>query len=416
MFPGNQGRHYGNSQNYQQGYQQDQQGYQQGYPNQGQQNYQQGYQQNQGYQNQGYQNQGYQNQGSQQGYQQNYQQNAPQGYLQSAQEQRAQQGGNFQAPSMQPQSFGVGNLQYQYSDCTGPKKAVLVGINYFGTSNQLNGCINDAHNVEKFLLTQGFSQENIVILTDDSKMARQVPTRQNILDAMKWLVKDAQPSSSLWFSYSGHGVQVEDTNGDEEDGYDEAICPLDFQQSGLITDDEMHQVMVRPLPQGVRLTALFDSCHSGSALDLPYMYSTKGLLKEPNFLKDAGQDLLSAFTAYNKGDNSGVMKGIKGLFNTVVNKDKAAQATEISKKTNTSAADVISLSGCKDDQTSADAKEQGQSTGAMSYAFISVMRQNPNQSYLTLLQEMREILSAKYSQKPQLSASHPIDTNLKFII
>ena len=43
------------------------------------------------------------------------------------------------------------------------------------------------------------------------------------------------------------------------------------------------------------------------------------------------------------------------------------------------------------------------------------MSQNPNQSYLSLLQNMREILLAKYSQKPQLSASHPIDTNLQFI-
>jgi hypothetical protein len=37
---------------------------------------------------------------------------------------------------------------------------------------------------------------------------------------------------------------------------------------------EMHEIMVRPLPAGCRLTALFDSscCHSGSALDLPYEY------------------------------------------------------------------------------------------------------------------------------------------------
>jgi len=320
-------------------------------------------------------------------------------------------------PSMEQHSFGGNtNAKYQYSDCTGPKKALLIGINYFGSKNQLNGCINDANNVKKFLLTQGFQEDNIVMLTDDQKLARTIPTRQNIIDGMNWLVKDARPSSSLWFSYSGHGVQVEDKDGDEDDGFDEAICPLDFETAGFLNDDDMHDIMVSRLPQGVRLTALFDSCHSGTALDLPYMYSTKGLLKEPNFFKDAGEDLMSTFNAYSKGDQGGMIKGIKGLFNTVVNKDKAQLASEYTKKNNTSPADVISLSGCKDDQTSADAKEQGQSTGAMSYAFIKVLANNPDQSYLTLLQNMREILRDKYSQKPQLCSSHPIDTNLKFII
>lgn len=318
---------------------------------------------------------------------------------------------------MLQQSFGGNaNAKFQYSDCSGPKKALLIGINYFGSKNQLNGCINDAKNVKQFLLTQGFSEDNIVLLSDDQKMARAVPTKQNIIDGMRWLVKDSQPSSSLWFSYSGHGVQIADKNGDEDDGFDEAICPLDFETAGLLSDDEMHDILVAPLRQGVRLTALFDSCHSGTVLDLPYMYSTKGLLKEPNFLKDAGEDLMSTFNAYTKGDQGAMFKGLKGLFNTVVNKDKAQQANDYAKKNNTSPADVISLSGCKDDQTSADAQEQGQSTGAMSYAFIKVLSKNPDQSYLTLLQNMREILSSKYSQKPQLCASHPIDTNLKFII
>lgn len=396
---GNQGRYQG-QQNYDQGYQNN---YNQGQYNEGQGQYSQG--QQQGYQGQ---QQGYQGQGQGQGY------NQGQGYSQGQGYQDQGLGNGLQKPTMQTQTFGGGS--FQYSDCTGPKKAVLVGINYTGTSNQLNGCINDAHNVERFLLTKGFSKDNIVILTDDSKMARAVPTRQNILDAMRWLVKDAQPSSSLWFSYLGHGVQVEDTNGDEDDGFDEAICPLDYETAGLINDDEMHDIMVAPLRQGVRLTALFDSCHSGTVLDIPYMYSTKGLLKEPNFLKDAGEGLLSTFNAYSKGDQKGMMTGLKGIFNTVVNRDRAEEANEMSKKTKGSVADVITLSGCKDNQTSADAKEQGQSTGAMSYAFISVMQSNPNQTYLSLLQETREILLAKYSQKPQLCSSHPIDTGLQFII
>lgn len=35
---------------------------------------------------------------------------------------------------------------------TGRRKALLIGINYFNTSSALRGCINDAHNVQKFLI------------------------------------------------------------------------------------------------------------------------------------------------------------------------------------------------------------------------------------------------------------------------
>jgi len=69
-----------------------------------------------------------------------------------------------------------------------------------------------------------------------------------------------------FFHYSGHGGQTKDLNGDEADGYDEVIYPVDFKRAGHIVDDYMHDIMVKPLPHGCRLTAIFDSCHSGSAL------------------------------------------------------------------------------------------------------------------------------------------------------
>jgi len=44
----------------------------------------------------------------------------------------------------------------------------------------------------------------------------------------------------------------------------------------------------------------------------------------------------------------------------------------------------------------------------MSYAFITAMKQNGQQSYVQLLNNIRDILESKYSQKPQLSCSHPL--------
>jgi hypothetical protein len=57
---------------------------------------------------------------------------------------------------------------------------------------------------------------------------------------------------------------------------------------------------------------------------------------------------------------------------------------------------------------SADASIQGEATGAMSWAFINSLKKNPNQSYVQLLNSIRDELEGKYSQKPQLSCSHPL--------
>lgn len=93
-----------------------------------------------------------------------------------------------------------------------------------------------------------------------------------------------------------------------------------------------------------------------------------------------------------------------GIGKKVMNQNSGA--LEKTRQTKTSPADVISWSGCKDSQTSADTQEAGRATGAMSYAFISALTKYPQQSYVQLLNTIRDELKGKYDQKPQLSASH----------
>jgi hypothetical protein len=115
-----------------------------------------------------------------------------------------------QAPAPPPQGmvgFGSGAPQgyaFQYSNCTGRRKACLIGINYFGQRGQLRGCINDVKNMSAYLNENfGYKREDMVILTDDQQNPMSQPTKQNILRAMHWLVKDARPNDSLFFHYSG---------------------------------------------------------------------------------------------------------------------------------------------------------------------------------------------------------------------
>lgn len=150
-------------------------------------------------------------------------------------------------------------------------------------------------------------------------------------------------------------------------------------------------------------------------------------------LKSAGKGLLSAGISYATGNKARALSSLIEIRNTAKSQK---EIQEWNRQNLFSPADVIMFSGCKDSQTSADAVEDGKATGAMSYAFTSeciysvlccsalytnmgpalaTLRQDPKQSYHALLNNIRDILREKYSQRPQMSASHPIDVNLQFV-
>ncbi|CAE6500190.1 unnamed protein product [Rhizoctonia solani] len=303
----------------------------------------------------------------------------------------------------------------QASNCAVRKKALCIGINYLGRPEELHGCVNDANGIAEFLILQfGFRRENILKLTDDSTDPHRLPTRANIISAMRWLVEDARPNDSLFFHYSGHGGQVEDLDGDEIDGYDEVIYPVDFKQSGHIVDDMIYDLVVRPLPPGCRLTALIDCSHSGTALDLPYVYTSRGKVKEPSRWVDVGQGLLDAGRSSMHGNMKGMFKGFGGMFKSETHSQK--KAARYAKKTRTSSADVVAVGACKDFEKSDDIMEGGEAIGAISYAFTETLRRQPQQSYQELLNNIRDLLQDKNHQKPQLTSSHPIDASALFIV
>lgn len=111
------------------------------------------------------------------------------------------------------------------------------------------------------------------------------PSGKNIMTQVQKLARDAKAGDVLWFYFSGHGGQVDDTNGDEADGMDEYILPNDClrnadrldwgtydPKSGVrgITDDWFFKEFVSELPVGVNVFMMFDCCHSGTMMDLPY--------------------------------------------------------------------------------------------------------------------------------------------------
>lgn len=204
---------------------------------------------------------------------------------------------------------------------------------------------------------------------------------------------------------------MRDLDGDEEDGYDETILPMDYRTAGQIVDDEMHRILVKPLPAGVHFTILFDSCHSGTAMDLPYIYNPYGQLESsvghsgPKFrVPTSSMDLLGMG------------------FSLLMSETKKHKKSKKSKRpqqvqSKASFADVIMFSGCKDDQCSVDTSFAGfGASGAMSFAFIKTMEERHG-SIGKMLARMRQIMSDKrFQQIPQLSSGKPLDINAPLYI
>jgi hypothetical protein len=136
------------------------------------------------------------------------------------------------------------------------KRALLIGINYFGTINELNGSINDINQMRNILVEQfEYNSSNIITLTDD-KSGILRPTKQNILTNIQKLVKLTKPNDVLYIHYCGHS-----SNND-------IILPVDHLVNDNISKNEFKNILINRLPKGSRLRCFFDCCTNLSIL--PY--------------------------------------------------------------------------------------------------------------------------------------------------
>lgn len=263
------------------------------------------------------------------------------------------------------------------------KKALLIGINYKNTKNELNGCINDIQNIKSFLTTNcDYNLENICVMTDEEKL---LPTRANIEDKIKWLVSNNLKGDTLVFYYSGHGSYVRDLNKDETDCKDECIIPLDYEESGEILDDWLFSNMISKISTGISLYCFTDCCHSGTIMDL--QYNCKSLCQ------------------YKKSD----LKNCKNYISTDWT-DKYSFSVEASKKVK---GNVVLFSGCQDKETSADAyiKSKSQSQGAFTFCLLEILNNNLDKRNKLKKLKLRDILKEVncrldingYDQNSQLS-------------
>ncbi len=155
------------------------------------------------------------------------------------------------------------------------KRALIVGISTYNPRgvnsntvwNNIHGT-NDTELIKRTLRQQGFTINSL----KESKA-----TAYNIRKAFAKLMKETKKGDVIYIHFSGHGQAVEDMNGDEQDGWDEAIIPVDaaavyspksYRGENHILDDELYgyfKTLRSKIGSNGMLYATIDACHSGSS-------------------------------------------------------------------------------------------------------------------------------------------------------
>jgi hypothetical protein len=179
---------------------------------------------------------------------------------------------------------------------------------------------------------------------------------------------------------TGHGGRLPDQNGDEEDGWDSTLIPVDFVDNGQIRDDDIFDKFVKPMKGGVAVTCLMDACHSGSVLDLPYTFTSERDLESPTL--EANVHLISGCT-----DTQVRTEVSYGYLQTALE------------------------GGWEWDIPDLDAEKVG---GLVTAILIDVLYRSDGRSFMAVLERMNWLRI--FDSEPQLCSSKPISMNEPFFL
>ncbi len=146
------------------------------------------------------------------------------------------------------------------------RHALVIGIDTypgFGLETQLAGAVRDAQTMAEVLVGRhGFAPEDV------HQCLETLATRQGILDALANLRSRAESGDQVLLYFSGHGSQMTDREGDEGDGLDETLVPVDSgrddDENRDITDDEINHWAAELMEVTPHLTMIFDCCHAAT--------------------------------------------------------------------------------------------------------------------------------------------------------
>lgn len=267
------------------------------------------------------------------------------------------------------------------------KRALIIAIGNYPSNSGWDfiNSANDVPMIQSALLKQNFLPENITILKDAQA------TKKGIENAFEALLHSSNSGDIVVIHVSSHGEQIEDNDGDEADGLDEAIVPYDAIYSedkskfhtisaGYLRDDEFGEILTNlrnKLGKNGDILVTMDACHSGSG--------TRGSRAK---IRGSKAPMVSDSFDTNK-------MGLRDKDGVFRDNNKT--------KLNADAASFVLISGalaqemnceCYDDQKTA--------MGSLSYAFGKALSTLDGKvTYATLFTRINDILQQKVSEKPE---------------
>lgn len=302
------------------------------------------------------------------------------------------------------------------------KKALLVGINAYAGS-PLRGCLNDVEDWHHLLCDLGgFHPDNIRAVCDSRADTAGIRSR------MEWLKEGITgKGDEVFFQYSGHGSQVRDRGPKDElaDHKDEILCPADLDwNTKIITDDDIGE-WLKGFPGGTKITVVLDCCHSGTGtremrppMENPHYKADRFLpppidiaLRSEGLIKLKGVKLgpkLGEGRGWRRGtwraERAARTRGRLSWWSWIFRRRRPKPKPKPKPKpSETPSMNHVLISGCRSDQTSADAFIDGRYNGALSKFLIDAIREAPKASIRIVQQTaMDNILKAGFSQVSQL--------------
>ncbi len=213
---------------------------------------------------------------------------------------------------------------------------------YQGWSGPLNACEADANSMECIAKAKNFSTKSLLTA---------IATRKNVIKEISYAASQLNVDDMFFLSYSGHGGQLPDWSGDESDQQDETWCLFD----GQLVDDEIYGLL-RQFRSGVRILVLSDSCHSGTVIKSAYYYGLNQY-EDHGFTSNINGSIAYRFMPDVIARK--VYEANRHMYDQILtNQDSKNSKSQIQ-------ATAILISGCQDNQYSADGAFNGLFTGTL---------------------------------------------------
>lgn len=250
--------------------------------------------------------------------------------------------------------------------------AFLVGISNYSIMNtgwdDING-ERDVNEIEQVLKKQRFKI---------SKLTNEGATYDNIMNGLDTLCKMVKDGDMVYLHFSTHGQPFLDENGDEEDGWDESIIPIDacvkykqgvYEGDNHIIDDSISVILSRlrtKLGRNGMVYMVVDACHAGSV-------SRGGSNQAPQ-----------------RGTSEGF---IRGRQDTVyIAPASSSSKSNYKLESSSSMSDILILEACKSNQVNREIQRDGNYHGPLSYFFTQTIEKYPlnETNYNIILNEVQK--------------------------